>query len=212
MELLFDGIKIGLLLCFMIGPVFFALLQTAIEEGFRASAMVGAGIWCSDIMYISISYFGLKFVHKAIEGGNLELFIGAMGTLLFLIFGLVALLMPPKNLLVPDDQLYKRSSSYLSLYIKGFLLNAFNPFTIFLWIGIMSTILIDSELTNQKAFVFFGAILGTVVLTDLLKIFLSKKIRNLIRPRHLIWIRKGTGIALLAFGVFLLIRTAALIA
>lgn len=212
MELLFDGIKIGLLLCFMIGPVFFALLQTAVEEGFRAAAMVGAGIWSSDVMYISITYFGLKFVRKAIEGGNLELIIGAMGSALFIIFGLVALLMPPKNLLLPDDQLYKRSSSYLSLYIKGFLLNAFNPFTIFLWIGIMSTILIDSALTNQNAFVFFGAILGTVILTDLLKIFLSKKIRNLIRPKHLIWIRKGTGFALMAFGLFLIIRTAALIA
>jgi threonine/homoserine/homoserine lactone efflux protein len=211
MDLFFDGVKIGLLLCFMIGPVFFALLQTAVEEGFRASATVGAGIWTSDLMYISITYFSLQFVRKAIEGGQLEMFIGVAGSVLFLLFGLVALIMPPKNLLLPDDQLYQRSSSYISLYIKGFLLNAFNPFTIFLWIGIISTILIDSELTPGGAGTFFGAIMGTVILTDLLKIFLSKKIRNFIRPKHLIWIRKGTGLALLGFGLFLAIRTVTLV-
>lgn len=207
MDLLWQGIKIGLVLCFMIGPVFFALLQTAVEEGFRAAAMVGAGIWTSDIGYILLVYFGLTFVKKYTESGEIEIYIGMAGTLLFVLFGLVALLVPPKNLLLPDDQLYQRNSSYLSLYLKGFLLNVFNPFTIFLWIGIMSTILIDQELTSGKAVTFFVGIIGTVVFTDLIKIVLSKRIRKIIRPKHLIWIRKGTGIALIAFGIFLAIRT-----
>jgi threonine/homoserine/homoserine lactone efflux protein len=191
----------------MIGPVFFALLQTAVEEGFRAAAMVGAGIWTSDLAYILLVYFGLTFVKQYTESGQIEVAIGVVGTLLFIIFGLVALLTPPKNLLLPDDQLYQRSSSYFSLYLKGFLLNVFNPFTIFLWIGIMSTILIDQELSSGKAVTFFTGIIATVIITDLLKIVLSKRIRNIIQPKHLIWIRKGTGIALLSFGIFLAIRT-----
>jgi threonine/homoserine/homoserine lactone efflux protein len=207
MDLLWQGIKIGLILCFMIGPVFFALLQTAVEEGFRAAAMVGAGIWTSDLAYILLVYFGLTFVKQYTESGQIEVAIGVVGTLLFIIFGLVALLTPPKNLLLPDDQLYQRSSSYFSLYLKGFLLNVFNPFTIFLWIGIMSTILIDQELSSGKAVTFFTGIIATVIITDLLKIVLSKRIRNIIQPKHLIWIRKGTGIALLSFGIFLAIRT-----
>lgn len=207
MDLLWQGIKIGLILCFMIGPVFFALLQTAVEEGFRAAAMVGAGIWTSDLAYILLVYFGLTFVKQYTESGRVEVAIGVVGTLLFIIFGLVALLTPPKNLLLPDDQLYQRSSSYFSLYLKGFLLNVFNPFTIFLWIGIMSTILIDQELSSGKAVTFFTGIIATVIITDLLKIVLSKRIRNIIQPKHLIWIRKGTGIALLSFGIFLAIRT-----
>jgi threonine/homoserine/homoserine lactone efflux protein len=207
MDLLWQGIKIGLILCFMIGPVFFALLQTAVEEGVRAAAMVGAGIWTSDLAYILLVYFGLTFVKQYTESGQIEVAIGVVGTLLFIIFGLVALLTPPKNLLLPDDQLYQRSSSYFSLYLKGFLLNVFNPFTIFLWIGIMSTILIDQELSSGKAVTFFTGIIATVIITDLLKIVLSKRIRNIIQPKHLIWIRKGTGIALLSFGIFLAIRT-----
>lgn len=207
MDILLQGVKLGIVLCFMIGPVFFTLLQTAVEEGFRAAAVVGAGIWTSDIGYILLVYFGLTIVQQYTEGNQLEVTIGIFGSILFILFGLVALLVSPKNLLLPDDQLYQRSSSYFSLYIKGFLLNAFNPFTIFLWIGIMSTILIDEQLSPNRASIFFGAILGTVVITDLLKILLSKRIRKIIQPKHLIWIRKGTGLALLGFGIFLIIRT-----
>lgn len=207
MDLLLHGIKIGIVLCCMIGPVFFALLQTAVEEGFRASATVGAGIWTSDIGYILLVYFGLTFVKKYVETGQVEIIIGILGSVLFLIFGLVALILPPKNLLLPDDQLYQRSSSYISLYLKGFLLNLFNPFTIFLWIGIISTILIDEKLTSGRAATFFAGIIGTIIVTDLLKIILSKRIRNIIKPKHLVWIRKGTGLALILFGVFLAIRT-----
>lgn len=207
MNLVFDGVKIGLLLCFMLGPVFFALLQTAVEEGFRASATVGLGIWMSDIMYISITYFGLSFVGKALEAGNLEVVIGIIGSILFLIFGLLGLLTQPKNLYLPDDQLYQRNSSYFSLWAKGFLLNLFNPFTIFLWIGIMSSVMIEEELTGGRALTYFSSIVATVVVTDLLKIFLSKRIRRIIKPMHLIWIRRITSFALLVFGLYLIIRT-----
>ncbi|GAB5551694.1 MAG: LysE family transporter [Saprospiraceae bacterium] len=210
MDLLLQGIKIGLVLCFMIGPVFFTLLQTAIEEGFRASAVVGLGIWTSDMGYILLAYFGLTIMQQYMDGNQLDIAIGILGSVLFLIFGLISLLVPPKNLLLPDDQLYQRSSSYLSLYIKGFLLNAFNPFTIILWLGIGTT-LIDEALSPNRASLFFGAILGTVVLTDLLKIVLSKRIRKVMQPKHLIWLRKGVGIVLLGFGVFLAIRTFTLI-
>ena len=211
MDLLWQGIKIGLVLCFMIGPIFFTLLQTAVEEGFRAAAMVGVGIWLSDLSYILLVFFGLTFVKKMTESGQIELVIGVVGTALFILFGLISLLITPKNLLLPDDQLYQRSSSYLSLFFKGFLLNVFNPFTIFLWIGIMSTILIDQELTSGKAVAFFTGIIGTIIITDLLKIVLSKRIRKIIRPKHLTLIRKGTGIALLGFGIFLAIRTMAIL-
>lgn len=210
MDLLLQGIKIGLVLCFMIGPVFFTLLQTAIEEGFRASAMVGLGIWTSDVGYILLAYFGLTIMQQYMDGNQLDIAIGILGSILFLIFGLISLLVPPKNLLLPDDKLYKRNSSYLSLYIKGFLLNAFNPFTIILWLG-MGTTLIDEALSPNRASIFFGAILGTVILTDLLKIVLSKRIRKVMQPKHLIWLRKGVGIVLLGFGVFLAIRTFTLI-
>ncbi|MEM6378278.1 MAG: LysE family transporter, partial [Bacteroidota bacterium] len=121
MDLLLQGVKIGLVLCFMIGPVFFALLQTAVEEGFRASATVGLGIWTSDVGYIILAYFGLTLIQKHIGEDQLNIAIIILGTILFVIFGLISLLVPPKNLLLPDDQLYQRSSSYLSLYIKGFL-------------------------------------------------------------------------------------------
>ena len=210
MDLMFNGIKMGLVLCFMIGPVFFTLLQTAVEEGFRAAATVGAGIWASDIGYIILVYFGLSFFQGALEFENRDLIISIFGTVVFIIFGLVSVLTSPKNLLQAEDAIYKRSSSYFSLFVKGLLLNLFNPFTIVLWGGFASSLLLEGQFTPNNAALFFGGVIGTVIITDLLKIVLSKRIRRIIRPKHLIWIRKGTGFVLLAFGIGLAVHAVGL--
>jgi len=43
------GIILGLTLAVLIGPVFFALLQTSIHKGFGAGVLVAIGISASDI-------------------------------------------------------------------------------------------------------------------------------------------------------------------
>jgi threonine/homoserine/homoserine lactone efflux protein len=48
--------------------------------------------------------------------------------------------------------------------------------------------------------------LGTIVVTDLLKVLLAKRIRYSLRPVHLLWLRRISGAALIAFGVVLLVR------
>jgi hypothetical protein len=40
LEAVISGITFGLALAFMLGPVFFTLLQTSIQEGFRAGVFL----------------------------------------------------------------------------------------------------------------------------------------------------------------------------
>ena len=54
------GISAGLLICLLIGPVFFALLQTSIERGFKAAAFLAFGIMMSDSTYILLAFFGVQ--------------------------------------------------------------------------------------------------------------------------------------------------------
>ena len=60
MNILIEGIKVGLILCFLIGPIFFALVQTGVEEGLRAGTAVGLGIWISDLIFILGVYRGIS--------------------------------------------------------------------------------------------------------------------------------------------------------
>ena len=206
MDMLFGGIKVGLILSFMIGPIFFALVQTSVEEGFRAGAMVALGIWVSDTSFVLAVYYGVSYLAEIVKAPSFSLILGIAGSILLACFGLATLLTIPKGLLSNTLPEYKRSSSYLSLFIKGFLINTINPFTVFFWTSLMGTVVVKDGFDGQQASWFFGAVLGTIVTTDLLKVILAKKIRYSLRPVHLLWLRRISGGALIVFGVVLLFR------
>ena len=206
MDMLLGGIKVGLILSFMIGPIFFALVQTSVEEGFRAGAMVALGIWVSDTSFVLAVYYGVSYLAEIVKAPSFSLILGIAGSILLACFGLATLLTIPKGLLSNTLPEYKRSSSYLSLFIKGFLINTINPFTVFFWTSLMGTVVVKDGFDGQQASWFFGAVLGTIVTTDLLKVILAKKIRYSLRPVHLLWLRRISGGALIVFGVVLLFR------
>ncbi|MBK8041389.1 MAG: LysE family translocator [Haliscomenobacter sp.] len=209
MALFIDGIKIGLVLCLMVGPLFFTLVQTGVEEGLRAGTMVGLGIWMSDLLYIFAVYGGMSYLSQFTARDHFSTTVGIAGSAVLTLFGLVALMTVPKNLYVQDDALALRAhppTSYLSLWLKGFLINTINPFTIFFWMGLMSTVIVRDDLSRSDALLFFGGIMGMVVSGDFLKVFMAKRIRAVLRPVHLLWLRKVSGAALIVFGIALLLR------
>lgn len=206
MKSLIEGIQTGLILCFLIGPIFFTLLQTGVERGFRAGAMVGLGIWMSDLAFISIFYSSVSQFTQVIQGKSFSLYVGIIGSIILASFGIWALFTKPS--MVSGTDLHLRpSASYFTLWMKGFLINAINPFTIIFWFTIVSAALLRTDLNTQQATIYFGAIIGTVASTDLLKILLAKKIRRWMSPVHILWLRRVSGMALIIFGVVLLVRT-----
>ncbi|MEN0006776.1 MAG: LysE family translocator [Bacteroidota bacterium] len=205
MELLFEGIKMGFVLAILVGPLFFALVQTGVEEGARAGIVVGTGIWVSDFSYIVLVYSSLAFIQKVSEGESFELWVGIAGSIILTFFGLGTLLSKPPQLELGAEGIVKRTP-YYKLWLKGFLINSVNPFTIFFWVGLMSTVLIRDNISGQGALIFFGGLFGTIVLTDIAKVLLAKRIRRWMQYHHILWLRRVSGAALLVFGVVLLVR------
>ncbi len=205
MNLLLDGIKVGLILCCMIGPIFFALIQTGVEQGIRAGTTVGLGIWVSDLFFILGIFWGVSHISRLANGDHFSFFLGLAGSAILVLFGLGALVKAPafEYYQLADTQ---RVSSYLALFSKGFLINTINPFTVFFWLGLMSTVIIKNGLHGGDATFYFGGILGTVVITDFIKVLSARKIRRVLRPAHLLWLRRISGIALIIFGLALLFR------
>lgn len=210
MALFWEGIKIGLVLTVMIGPLFFTLVQTGIEEGFKAGAVVGAGIWVSDFLFVLLVYGGMSVVAQYVEGQEITLFMGIGGSTLLASFGLGQILTARSKHFSEETGMtvlpQRRSSSMLSLWLKGFLINTVNPFTLFFWLGLMSAVAVKQDLTPQNAAAFFSGILVVIILGDLAKILLAKRIRLLMRPVHFIWLRRVSGFALIAFGAVLFVR------
>lgn len=205
MGIFFQGIYWGLFLAILVGPLLVALVQASLEQGTRAGIAVGTGIWISDLLCILAAYFGLQYIAEWIAWDGFEASVGSAGAVILLVTGVATLLTPPVSFNQPNH-LLKGAKGYGFLWLKGFLINTVNPFTIIFWITVMTTVVLHNNYSPGQAFVFFSSLLGTIVFTDSLKIFLAKKIRHKLRPVHLLWVRRVAGTMLVIFGLVLAVR------
>ncbi len=203
-NLIFDGIKVGLILCILLGPIFFALIQAGAEYGFRAGAMVGLGIWISDLLFIAGVYFGVSYIEQLVAWEHFAITLGIAGSIILAAFGLGTLLSKPA--LPSPGEVLPKVKNWLAFWVKGFLINTINPFTVFFWIGIMTSVVMEGNLGEQQAFWYFSGILGTIIITDSLKVAFAKYLRSHLQFHHLLWLRRISGAALIIFGIGLLVR------
>jgi threonine/homoserine/homoserine lactone efflux protein len=205
MELLWNGIKFGLALSLLVGPIVFTLIQSSIEQGFRAGWTVGLGIWSSDFLYVTATYYGISYLVELTKWDGFEFFLGLIGGFILISFGAGALILRP-----PAFDKFERKavrySSYLSLWLKGFLINTLNPFTVFFWIGVSGMIFTEKSWGIGEARWFYGGMLASLIVTDTIKVALAKMIRPWLKPKYILWMRRIVGMALVIFGVILIIR------
>ncbi|HLZ17539.1 MAG TPA: LysE family transporter, partial [Cyclobacteriaceae bacterium] len=94
----------------------------------------------------------------------------------------------------------------LKYILKGFVINGITPMVFIFWIGTISIASIDfGYTTGFEFFVFFIALLVTVLGTDIAKAFLADKLRRLVTHRFLMIMNIVVGVFLTAFGIRLLL-------
>lgn len=206
LQALIEGIGWGLFLTFLVGPILFALLQAGIEYGFRAGAMMGLGIWISDIIYLLAMFWGFQYVQAVSEMAGFEFWMGLIGGIILMVFGFTTFFSPPPAIKYEDIDV-PVSNPYGALFTKGFLVNAINPFTVLFWLGMMTSVSVKEDWASNDVIVFFVAIIGTIICTDLLKVYLAKQIRKKLKVKYLVWVRWITGSVLFLFGVILIVRS-----
>lgn len=203
MNYFLEGILFGLTLTILVGPIFIALTQTAIEKGFKAGAIVGLGVWTSDILIIMGSYLFIKTLNETVENNNFEFWMGIIGGVILFAFGIISFF-TKVDLNLPQSKL--TTLHYAGFWLKGFLVNTVNPFTFIFWIGVISTYVFGRNITTDQAILFLSSIMMTVVITDLLKVTLAKLIRSKLNNRHITWFGRIAGIGLMCFGIFLIYK------
>jgi len=205
MDVLWSGIKFGLVLSVLIGPLLFALIQTSIEEGFRAGWTVGLGIWMSDLVFIAITYYGISLVAEITKWDGLGTTLGIVGGIILILFGTGSLLSKPPAIENMGSKAI-RHQSYVTLWLKGFLLNTINPFTFVFWLGVSGVVFTNRNPSETNALHFYGGLIGTLVITDTVKVALAKLIRRWLKPKYILWLRRISGIAFIAIGIILIVR------
>jgi threonine/homoserine/homoserine lactone efflux protein len=206
--MLIQGILLGISLSFLVGPLFFTVVQAGIEQGFRAGIAVAAGIWLSDVLFVAAILWGVETLAAVTALSGFKFWSGILGGLLLLAFGAGSFFSKVHS--TPDilgSKAPKRS--YFNWWLRGFLINTINPGTIFFWLGIVSAVVVPNGWHQQESLVFFGGMLGTLVLTDTLKAWAAKSIRGWLTPQHILHLQKAIGLLLMIFGFVLICKALA---
>lgn len=206
MIMFWQGIILGLGMSLLIGPVVFLFLHTAIERGFRASAMAGFGVWVSDLFFVLSFYFGVSYVMKLVAWDGFKAWAGLLGGLILIAFGVATAVTPPPLPGEGQQKVITTRSSYFTLWFKGFLINTLNPFAAIFWLGVMSALSAKGPLQPVNAFYFFSGAIGAIVLTDILKIVLAKQLKSWLNRSHIVQLRRISAIAMVILGLALGIR------
>ena len=199
---LLAAIPLGFFLSFLLGPVFFVLLETAAIKGFRAALSFNAGVILSDILFLLIAYLSTTKLLQSIKDDP-ALFVFGGGILLT--YGIIQFVKTRKSLRhqdVPEIQkLNKRD--YLGLAAKGFLLNFINIGVLGFWLGLIIIFGPQLEMDGNRLMIFFTGVLGAYFFVDIFKIMAAKKLNRKLTPTRIYHLKKGISIMLMVFGIVL---------
>jgi len=194
------AIPLGFLLSFMIGPVFFVLLETSAIKGFRAAISFNLGVIIADIVFITIAYFSS---FQLLENLSNEPGLYVFGGMILVIYGITTIV---KKETKKEETIKITSGHYISLFLKGFLLNFINIGVLVFWLGII--IVVGPSLNNDsnRIIVFFSAVLITYFLMDIIKILLAKKLKKKLTFERVKLVKKILGFILVLCGIILIIK------
>ncbi|WP_127140365.1 LysE family translocator [Flagellimonas marinaquae] len=193
------AIPLGLLLSFMIGPVFFVLLETSATKGFRAGVSLDLGVILADIVFLLIAYFSS---FQLLENLSNEPGLFVFGGMILLVYGIFLFVKKPKK----KTNVKASKGNYLGLFVKGFLLNFINIGVLAFWLGLIIVVGPSLENSPKRMMVFFGTVLMVYFGIDLLKILLAKQLKRYLTQERIVLIKKGLGIVLIICGIVLITK------
>ena len=205
MDLFLTGILLGFFLSFMIGPVFFILIETSITKGFKAALTFDAGVIIADICFILIAYFSsFQLINRIKDDPALFLF-GGMIMITYGAISFVRLQKLKKAEIHIEATSYK--NNYFSLFAKGFLLNFINVGVLGFWLTIIITIGPQLEMNHGRMINFFAFVIGAYLLTDIFKMLLAKQLQSKLTPKNILKVKKISYVLLVVFGLVIMSKS-----
>ena len=201
-----NAFLIGFFMAFMIGPVFFMLIQTSILKGARAAIAFDLDVILGDLCFILMAYYGSRSLLEKIKDDPRLFFIGGV---VLIIYGLITYLdTSNKKEVIKESKIINVpiKNNYLKFFFKGFFLNFINVGVLAFWLGTVLVIGPSLKMNQHAIFAYFATVLLGYFMTDLGKIFLAKQLKNKMTSHVIYRVKKTMGIILIVCGVFLMLK------
>ena len=197
------AIPLGFFLSFMIGPVFFVLLETSVVKGFRAAISFDLGVVLADIIFIFLAYFSS---YQLLENLSNQPGLYIFGGTLLSLYGVIVFSKKTKGEFLDTNPHAPLKSNYLQLFVKGFLLNFINVGVLVFWLGIIIVVGPNLDANPSRFLLFFSTLIISYFLTDVFKILLAKRLKAYLTPLIILNIKKALGVLLLICGITLITK------
>jgi len=197
-----SGFLTGLLLQIAIGPVFFFILNIALQKTLIDGLFAVMAVTIADYLFIALAVLG---VGKLLEKPKIKLGLGITSSVVLMLFGIIMIVSISQGSPVssPNEPL---ESNYAASFISTFLLTISSPLTIVFWTGLFAARAIEKGYT-QKQLLFFGmgAGLATFVFLGATVALLASLSASI--PLALLRIlNTGVGVLLMVYGIIRLYR------
>jgi threonine/homoserine/homoserine lactone efflux protein len=199
-EAILQGIGAGILFSFLTGPVFFSMIKTSIERGFKAGFSLAIGVVFSDIIFISLTIFSSQFVDYNAEYNQ---YIGIIGGLFLLGIGSYYLFNKVKVSYDISETIKIKKRGYI---LKGFLMCLLSPSTLMFWIMVGGIISVQLHYDMAEKIVFFVVAMATQLSVDCFKTYYAAKLRYRIKERTIQNLNRIAGAVILIFAIRLFIQ------
>jgi threonine/homoserine/homoserine lactone efflux protein len=198
MEVIISGIGMGIVLSFLTGPVFFALIKTSIEKGFYSGMALAAGVVIADAGYVALSLYGSSYLKP--DSAYLN-YIGYAGAAILFSIGIFYLF---KKVSISYEASTSKTKK-LGYFLKGFAMCVFNPSLLLYWVSVTSGVISIAGGFNPKIILpFFASILLTQFSLDTLKAYFANKLRKRITEQTLLRLNRIAGGLIIIFALHLI--------
>lgn len=199
-EAIILGVGAGLISSFVTGPVFFAMIKTSIERGFKAGFSLASGVIVSDLILISIVLFGSQFFKYQQE---FDKYVGIIGGIFIVGIGIYYLLSNVKINYTEGDNIKVSKRGYI---LKGFLMCILTPSTLMFWVIVSGIISVKLNSLPEKILCFLIAMMVQLSV-DGLKTYYASKLRYRIKENTLKKLNKVAGVIIIGFAIWLIVKT-----
>lgn len=184
------GIFTGILLCSTFGTVFFSLVQTSVDNGFRDAFKIVVGVIVCDIIFVFFAVYGTSMLPHI---PHFERWLAGTGIVFLASLGLVSLFRGQPKLMYPAT----RVGNFLYYFTTGFLLNGLNPVNFISWFTLATYVRSSLNYTHQEVLIFFATSLLGVFGTETLIAYFARKFQRLFTPRRILIFNRITGLVFL---------------
>ena len=159
MKIFRNGLATGLILQLAIGPVFFFIINLALQKSIFDGLIGTLAVTIVDYFYITLAIFGIG---KLLENKKVKKMFGIISSIVLIIFGIFIIKGIASSGMSTD--IIANSTNLLSSFTSVFLLTISSPMTIVFFTSIFTAKALEYNYTKNELLIFgFGTGLATLL-------------------------------------------------